>query len=250
MTNDIWAQLIIGLATAFIPAIGLAFWLGQQLTRISAQIEAANLRVDSLAEEIKLVRRDLSAGTQQVRNDLSAEMQQAHHDLSVEIQKVRNDLSAEIKQVSDDLHSLSLFIAGLAKEQTTSFGVIITMLQRRGDLTQDELADVGERQAALSNLAVDAFLRREQERPNPLSRQQVDRLQYYVHKARRGESFSAAEVKEYSSIADVIEKEQLSDPGGFALVLLGAFLRGAFSRGPVVPPNHTENAPHRIDIEE
>lgn len=69
--------------------------------------------------------------------------------------------------------------------------------------------------------------------PNPISPEELARLNKYIRKAQNGESFSAAEVEDYNALVKELNKEKGDDPNIWPLVALGAFLLGLFlaSRG-------------------
>ena len=64
--------------------------------------------------------------------------------------------------------------------------------------------------------------------PNPLSQDQLDRLNSYIRKAQNGEFFSSAEVEDYSAMVADLNRERGDDPSVWPLVALGAFLSGLF----------------------
>lgn len=64
--------------------------------------------------------------------------------------------------------------------------------------------------------------------PNPLSPEELDRLNYYIRKAKNGDFFSAEEVEDYNALVSQLNKERGDDPNVWPLVALGAFLLGLF----------------------
>lgn len=64
--------------------------------------------------------------------------------------------------------------------------------------------------------------------PNPLSRKEVQRLNEYIRKARRGGHFTRAEVEDYNELVERLEEERPDDPNIWPLVALAAFLLGLY----------------------
>ena len=64
--------------------------------------------------------------------------------------------------------------------------------------------------------------------PNPLSREQVDRLNGYIRKAQQGGMFTVEEVEEYNKLVRVLEEEKPDDPNIWPLLALAAFLLGLY----------------------
>jgi hypothetical protein len=64
--------------------------------------------------------------------------------------------------------------------------------------------------------------------PNPLSPEELQRLNGYVRKAQRGDFFNSAEVEDYNTLVRTVEHEKPNDPNIWPLVALGAFLLGLF----------------------
>ena len=64
--------------------------------------------------------------------------------------------------------------------------------------------------------------------PNPLSPEELDRLNSYIRKAKSGDFFSADEVEDYNALVQELNKERGDDPNVWPLVALGAFLLGLF----------------------
>ena len=64
--------------------------------------------------------------------------------------------------------------------------------------------------------------------PNPISPEEVGRLNSYIRKARNGEFFSSDEVQDYNALVSELNREKGDDPNVWPLVALGAFLLGLF----------------------
>lgn len=64
--------------------------------------------------------------------------------------------------------------------------------------------------------------------PNPLSPEELARLNSYIRKAQSGDFFSAVEVEDYNALVSELNKERGDDPNVWPLVALGAFLLGLF----------------------
>lgn len=137
-----------------------------------------------------------------------------------------SDLTGRLDGMDKRLQALATYTGGLSKEMVQQFALIVQMLRRRGELDEGELSLVLGQQGRMNEAAVDAFLERERAGLNPLNAEQLQRLEQYVHKARRGELFSAEQVQEYNSLVAIVEREQSGDPGVWALAALGAFLLG------------------------
>lgn len=99
-------------------------------------------------------------------------------------------------------------------------GKILDVLLRGRLITGDDL------QVILANFA--EMSRIVEMHPNPLSEEELRRLNEYIRKAKRGELFTPAEVEDYNRLVSVLEKERSDDPNVWPLVALGAFLLGLF----------------------
>ena len=64
--------------------------------------------------------------------------------------------------------------------------------------------------------------------PNPISPEELARLNSYIRKAQSGDFFSAVEVEDYNTLVSELNKERGDDPNVWPLVALGAFLLGLF----------------------
>lgn len=107
-------------------------------------------------------------------------------------------------------------------------GKIMMMLHKRGSLTEEELAEMIKyyTQLALPNLTLALTLARKNR--NPLTPEEANRLQYFINKANRGDSFSISEINEYQQVVDKARREQREEINPWPLIALGAFLLGLF----------------------
>ena len=131
-----------------------------------------------------------------------------------------------IQMIGTQVARLTTYTGGLSKESVQQFALVVQMLNKRGDLSTDELKLILAQQARVNEVAVDAFMAQERAALNPLTAEQYQRLEDYVSKARRGEFFSAQEVQDYNTLIAIIEREDAENPGVWALAALGAFLLG------------------------
>lgn len=221
MTNEIWIQLLLGLLPTVVSIIALAFWMGRRFALIDSRFDQLSGRLDQHDRRFDQLSDQLGQHASRL-DQLSSRLDQ----LELEVRSALGQLHAE-------LAALTSFTAGLSRESTQSFALIIAMLKRRGELSEQEVSDVLERQVAMNDVTIEAYLGRERSGRNPLTIEQIDKLQYYVDKARRGERFSPAEVREFNNIVAIAERENPLDPGVFALSKLGAFLRGLKDYGPL-----------------
>lgn len=63
---------------------------------------------------------------------------------------------------------------------------------------------------------------------NPVTQEELGRLNHYLAKARGGEFFSTDEVLDYNSLVSELEKHKKGDPSVWPFVALGALLAGLF----------------------
>ncbi len=135
-------------------------------------------------------------------------------------------LEARIGALGGRLDALNSWAAGFSREVNRFLGLIVTLLHRRQALDDAEMGMVTEGLAGLSGPAVEALFQRERGSGNPLAPEEWQRLRAYVDRARRGESLSEEEAREFNSLVSVLERERPADPGVWPLVFLGAYLEG------------------------
>ena len=99
-------------------------------------------------------------------------------------------------------------------------GTLIHLLHNKGIMDDDDFKTIlGSYTKALDVQEIS---------PNPLSPEELDRLNSYIRKAKSGEFFSADEVEDYNTLVSELNKERGDDPSVWPLIALGAFLLGLF----------------------
>lgn len=144
-------------------------------------------------------------------------------DLSL-IQNINFIFSGDASKLRNEHDNLLASVA----QMNEFLGKIIMMLHKRGSLTDEELAELIKHytQLALPNLTLAVTSARKNR--NPLTLEEANRLQYFIDKANRGDSFSILEINEYQQVVDKAKREQGEGSNPWPLIALGAFLLGLF----------------------
>jgi len=144
-------------------------------------------------------------------------------DLSL-IQNINFIFSGDASKLRNEHDNLLASVA----QMNEFLGKIIMMLHKRGSLTEEELAELIKHytQLALPNLTLAVTLARKNR--NPLTPEEANRLQYFIDKANRGDSFSIFEINEYQQVVEKARREQGEGTNPWPLIALGAFLLGLF----------------------
>jgi hypothetical protein len=99
---------------------------------------------------------------------------------------------------------------------------------RRGKILEE--ADIKEIEQIYIKGNIDAIrliIKREEETHNPLNQEELNKLNQYIAKAERGESFLHPEIEDYNGLVQKLKEDKSGiDPGVVALVGLGALLLG------------------------
>lgn len=135
-------------------------------------------------------------------------------------------LETRMLQLESRIDTLNAWAGGFSREITTFMGVIVQLLHRRQALNEVEMSSVVQGMADLNRPAVEALFQKERLSRNPLTAQELDRLQAYVTKLRMGQWLTQEEALDYNQLVSVLEQERPTDPGVWPLVALGAFLAG------------------------
>jgi len=111
-------------------------------------------------------------------------------------------------------------------EMNKFLGKMIMMLHKRDSLTDEELAELINHytQLALPNLTLALTLARKNN--NPLTPEEANKLQFFIDKANRGNSFLLSEINEYQQLVDKARREQSGEINPWPLIALAAFLLG------------------------
>jgi len=110
----------------------------------------------------------------------------------------------------------------------TLLGTLIRILHKRKALDDMELSEILTSYSTMAIAKMPAFIERELHSDNPLTPEEIRRLNSYITKANRGEFFTSAEVAEYNALVKKLEQDRPNDPGVWPLIALGAFLLGLF----------------------
>ena len=135
-------------------------------------------------------------------------------------------LESRLERVEAKMDTLNAWASGFSKETNTFFGVIVQLLSNRRELSTDELALVTGRLSAMALPAVETLFERERLSRNPLTGDELDRLEAYFNRLKAGGLLTPDEVADYNRLVAVLERERPTDPGVWPLVALGAFLTG------------------------
>jgi len=100
------------------------------------------------------------------------------------------------------------------------FGTLIGLLGKKGVVAQEDFGSILKDFTEIGHIS--------EINPNPLSREEVDRLNGYIRKAQQGSIFTSEEVQEYTELVEKLETEKPDDPNVWPLIALGAFLLGLF----------------------
>ena len=128
----------------------------------------------------------------------------------------------------DNLEVSTRVIGGLVRDLLALVGGMIQVLHAKQVLSEDEYRGMFDTYIQMASGSVDAELDRLSAEANPLTREEADKLRYYIAKARRTEFFTVQEVEDYNRIVHRIEAERPNDPGVWPLLAIGAFLFGLF----------------------
>ena len=112
----------------------------------------------------------------------------------------------EVIRVSNTLNSLN--------------GTLINLLHSKKILDDDEFKTI----VGTFTRALDVH----EISPNPLSPEELQRLNSYIRRAQQGDFFSSSEVEDYNALVRYMEREKPNDANIWPLVALGAFLLGLF----------------------
>lgn len=135
-------------------------------------------------------------------------------------------IEARMDRMEEGLHTLNSWAAGFSREVNSFFGVIVQLLSNRRELSSEELGLVTKSLTALGEPAAQTLFDRERISRNPLTAEELARLEGYYARLRRGEMVSPTEADDYNRLVAVLQKDHPSDPGIWPLVALGAFLLG------------------------
>jgi len=221
-----FVSVAVGLATLGALLFRVMAYLGQLDKRYNDLQVQIDKRYNDLQVQIDKRYNDLQVQIDKRYNDLQVQIDKRYDDLQVQIDQRYGDLEAHLKRMEARLGALTAYVGTLAKEQTQTLATLATILAHTGQLAADQVAALLTQQARLSVISVDAFLDMERAGHNPLTAEEVDRLQRYVDQARRGEMLSVDEVHDYNAIVAIAEREHPEDLGVWTLAVLGAFLRG------------------------
>jgi len=110
----------------------------------------------------------------------------------------------------------------------TLLGTLIRILHKRKGLDDEEFSEVIASYSRMALAKIPSFIQEEFGGGNPLTPEEVRRLNSYISKANRGEFFTPDEVEHYNALVRKVEQDRPNDPGVWPLVALGAFLLGLF----------------------
>ncbi len=105
-------------------------------------------------------------------------------------------------------------------------GKMLMMLQKRGSLSEDELATLIQHYTQLASPNLNAALATARKKNNPLTPDEANRLQYYIDKANNGTPFLHEEISDYSQLVQKARQELSKESNPWPLIALGAFLIG------------------------
>lgn len=110
------------------------------------------------------------------------------------------------------LDGLSDLVAGFSKEITTFLGMIVQMLSRRQQLSNEEVQLVTQGLARIGTVQVDALLNAERFSHNPLTAEELTRFEAYYARLRAGNLLNYAEVEDYNRLVAILQHDRPTDP--------------------------------------
>ncbi len=126
---------------------------------------------------------------------------------------IRSSLAALHKQVNNHLVLL---------------GTLTRILHRRKALDDQEFQEIIASYSSVTASETAPLISEELRRQNPLTREEVERLDNYMKRAQSGYFFTPDEVRDYNELVATLERDRPNDPSVWPLVALGAFLLGLF----------------------
>lgn len=137
-------------------------------------------------------------------------------------------LDQRISGVETKVDKLATWAEGFSKEINSFFGVVIQLLNNRQQLSTEELGLVTKGLSDLNTPAISGLFEHERVSRNPLTDNELQRLEGYHDRLRAGQMISFEEAQDFNRLVAVLEKEHAGHAGIWPLAALGAFLRGFY----------------------
>jgi hypothetical protein len=136
--------------------------------------------------------------------------------IAVKLERRFNRLENGVNRIRDGLNS----IIGQSNNMLGLFGTLIGLLAKRETIDKEDFGNIIKDFTVIGRIS--------EINVNPLSREEIDRLNGYIRKARQGGAFTRPEVEEYNELVTRLEEEKPDDPNIWPLVALAAFLLGLY----------------------
>jgi len=146
-----------------------------------------------------------------------------------DLDKRIGSLESSLRVIESSLRRALEELADILGTQIRVTGVLIRSLRRQNILQDDDLTEIEHLYMEGHITSLRYISREEGQTHNPLSQEELDKLDYLISKAEKGELFNTNEVKELNAIVDKLVKERGSlAPGMIALRGLSALLSGIY----------------------
>ena len=104
--------------------------------------------------------------------------------------------------------------------QLALLGTLVTALSRQGVVSREEFAGIIQSFVSLDEAPAVPN--------NPLTSDDLQRINHYIDLARAGGPFTPEQVRDYRTLVDILEQEKPDDPDVWRWVALGALLLGMY----------------------
>ena len=214
-----YAPLAVALAALAATLIAIGRFMGRMEARFDTLTASMNARFAALEAGTNARFDALEAGTNARFDALEA-------GTNARFDALEAGTNARFDIVDRRLDTLNAWAQGFAKEVNQLFGLVVRMMNRRQQLTEEELEQVTSGFSSLNNPAIDVLFQQERRTRNPLATPELERLEAYYARLRRGKLLTRQELDDYNRLVAVLQADKPSDPGVWALVALGAFVAG------------------------
>ncbi|MBI4285945.1 MAG: hypothetical protein HY670_08645 [Chloroflexi bacterium] len=158
-----------------------------------------------LENKIDRTREGLESKIDRTREGLESRIDRTREELENRIDEIRDGINQTIRQSNGML--------GL-------FGTLIGLLSEQGIIEKKNFGPILKDFAQIGRIG--------EIHPNPLSLEEVTRLNGYIRRAQQGGLFTREEVEEYNSLVRKLEQEKPNNPDVWPLLALAALLSGLY----------------------
>lgn len=183
-----------------------------ELWQFVVGIVAVIATVATVAWRLSASLEQLAARLGAVDTKLSARIDSVEARLTERISRLEGNTRALIDQMNGQLRLISF---------------MITAQHRRQALTGEELSEAFQSYGNLLEKAR-GVLALERTHLNPLSREEVQRLEDYIDQAQAGRIFTREQAEDYNFLVRKLERERPEDPNLWPLLVFGGFLLGLY----------------------